>query len=1072
MDVFELAARINLDGKAFSQSLKDAENKFANLGKKLGSWAKKTTLIATGAATAALGVVIKNSVQAYAQYQQLEGGIQTIFGKNAQKVLENSEQAFMTAGISMNEYMETAIQTGAALISSLGGDQSRAAQLMDMSIIDMADNVNKMGTNMEAVQNAYRGFARGNFTMLDNLALGYAGTKEGMEKLLKDAEKIAAKQGKQVKFSIDSYADIVQAIHLVQEEMGIAGTTKDEAEGTLTGSFNMMKAAWQDMLVAMADPKGDIKKATAKLTDSAKKVAKNALPVIKNAIKGFGTFFKEIAPIIGKELPSLIAEFVPQFLSAGWEFIKGLGQGIAEAVAEIQWPSWDQVKEAVETGWNAIVSGVEGLAKVIFGANVDGSIKWPTWDDIGGAISSAWNWIIDRVNDLGEVIFGKNVDGSIKWPTWDDIGGALSSAWNWIIDQVNALGEVVFGTNVDGSIKWPTWDDIGGALSSAWNWIIDQVNALGEIVFGTNVDGSIKWPTWDDIGGAISSAWNWIIDQVNALGEIVFGTNVDGSIKWPTWDDIGGAISSAWNWIIDQVNALGEVIFGTNVDGSIKWPTWDDIGGAISSAWNWIIDQVNALGEVVFGTNVDGSIKWPTWDDIGGSISSAWNWIIMQVKALPKLVFGENEDGSIALPDKDEIIRKVENWWNGEDGTGGIKDSITSVCKWVLDLFDINYTEADVQTRISNWWNGIKEKIGKVIDITLDMFGFPSKDDVEGTGIGVIDTIITSIKSVAQWFWDNPAIAEFLGTTLVSLIAGFKVAKTVDNAIKFFKEFKKLNGLKFGASGWIGAIATIITLIASNWDTIEPALQELGAWAQETLQPILDVIEKINQVMSDIAHWLGIYDKKRFYADAEQEYRRIEYAHRMIQDGEEGDALYNDLEYLTQFTAEDLSKALGISVEDAEDELAKLKKQLDDLTSSGYEVQVHISVGDITQTGYGNAQTYEPSKGHYEGIEGANYDGGTFAKGEWDVPYDQTAQIHRGERILTASQVRQQDSADSRGWQSLLGEIHGLRNDLQNVKLMVGQKVFGQTVVDYSGRRMNKYIGGVENAAIAGYGWR
>ena len=264
MDLFTLVAKLVLDSDQYDEKVKDAKKDAEGLGSKLAGAAKvggAAMVAGVGVAAAEVGKLAKQAVEAYADYEQLSGGIETLFGDSAKAVITSAEDAYKTAGMSMNEYMETTIGSAAAMISSLGGDQAEAAKLMDMSITDMSDNVNKMGTTMEAVQNAYRGFSRGNFTMLDNLALGYAGTKEGMQSLLDKAMELEAQQGRTTKFSIDSYADIVNAIHIVQDEMGITGTTSREASETISGSLSTMKSAWQNMLTVVANGNGDMDKA-------------------------------------------------------------------------------------------------------------------------------------------------------------------------------------------------------------------------------------------------------------------------------------------------------------------------------------------------------------------------------------------------------------------------------------------------------------------------------------------------------------------------------------------------------------------------------------------------------------------------------------------------------------------------------------------------------------------------------------------------------------------------------------------------------------------------------------------
>lgn len=342
-----------MDGEADSAG-KSAGGKF---GSAFGSVAK-AGLAAVGAglaaASAAVVKVAKDAVEGYADYEQLTGGIETLFGTAGKGIEEyareqgisiekavdgykelldvqdtmmtNAANAFKTAGISANEYMEMAIQSGASMISSVEGDTARAAELMDLAIVDMSDNVNKMGTSMESVQNAYRGFAKGNFTMLDNLALGYGGTKEEMGRLLEDAEKLAGLD--MFTFDINSYADIVQAIHIVQENIGITGTTAKEASETISGSVGSMKAAWQNLLVGMADPAADLSGLIGNVVDTAETAFGNILPVAEQALTGIASFVEQIAPVIAEKLPGLVEAVLPSILSAATTLVTALVEAL------------------------------------------------------------------------------------------------------------------------------------------------------------------------------------------------------------------------------------------------------------------------------------------------------------------------------------------------------------------------------------------------------------------------------------------------------------------------------------------------------------------------------------------------------------------------------------------------------------------------------------------------------------------------------------------------------------------------------------------------------------------------
>lgn len=331
MNVFDLFAKISLDTSEYEKGLDDAGEKgksfISNLGSglsKVGGMVVKATTAAVAAGSAAISKITMDAVSAYGDYEQLAGGVETLFGSSANKVMADADKAFKTAGMSANEYMETSIQSAAALINSLGGDQAKAADLMNMSITDMADNVNKMGTSMESVQNAYRGFSRGNFTMLDNLALGFAGTKEGMQELLDKAKEYEAEQGRVRDFSIDSYADIVEAIHVVQDEMGILGTTKDEAEGTISGSLATLKSAWTNLVAGLGNDTADLNGLIENFFDSVITVSDNVIPVVERVLNGISRAVDKIVPIISKKLPSMIDKILPSLIKAATQLVNAL----------------------------------------------------------------------------------------------------------------------------------------------------------------------------------------------------------------------------------------------------------------------------------------------------------------------------------------------------------------------------------------------------------------------------------------------------------------------------------------------------------------------------------------------------------------------------------------------------------------------------------------------------------------------------------------------------------------------------------------------------------------------------
>ena len=246
---------------------------------------------------------------------------------------EYAANAYKTAGMSANEYMQTVTSFSASLIQSLEGDTKAAAEYANMAITDMSDNANKMGTDIEMIQNAYSGFAKQNYTMLDNLKLGYGGTKEEMERLLVDADKLSESFNLQTDASgnlVYSYADIVDAIHIVQDEMGIAGATAAEASSTIEGSVNAAKAAGSNLVTGIADGNADFNKLINNFVNSVSTAAKNLVPRVKTAIVGIGQLISQTLPIIVNEIPAIIKDVVPDLLNAAMELVSTIGQGLLD----------------------------------------------------------------------------------------------------------------------------------------------------------------------------------------------------------------------------------------------------------------------------------------------------------------------------------------------------------------------------------------------------------------------------------------------------------------------------------------------------------------------------------------------------------------------------------------------------------------------------------------------------------------------------------------------------------------------------------------------------------------------
>lgn len=475
MELFKIFGTIALKGKdQFNGDIDESASKAEKLSGKIGkglATAAKLGAAAIVAAATAVGALTKKSVEEYAEYEQLVGGVETLFKDSADVVMQYANNAYKTAGLSANDYMETVTSFSAALLQSLGGDTEAAAKQADLAITDMADNANKMGTAMGDIQNAYQGFAKQNYTMLDNLKLGYGGTKEEMQRLIDDANALNAAQGNLTNYSIDSYADIVSAIHDVQTEMGITGTTAKEASTTIQGSLSAMKSAWTNLLTGIGDDSQDLDKLINNFVDSTGTAAENILPRLGKIITGIGSLAERLAPVVAAAIPGLVTTVLPELVQSGISMVGAILQGLVQMLPQIIQYGVDMVitliesissdpESLVETAIMLvviIVSGlIDALPKLIAAAAelVTGLLR--------ALISNAPNLLAAGlklagkiaegiVNSLGEIV---NAGAKVVDSIIDGIAGAWGKLKNWF----NGLWDGLFGglsanVSVNGSAK-------------------------------------------------------------------------------------------------------------------------------------------------------------------------------------------------------------------------------------------------------------------------------------------------------------------------------------------------------------------------------------------------------------------------------------------------------------------------------------------------------------------------------------------------------------------------------------------------------------------------------------------
>lgn len=430
MDVFTLKATIDLDSTPYERGLDQAKQLAGSVFNGIKAVAKVGTA-AIGLASAGVATLAKNSVDSYAEYEQMVGGVQKLYGnmgksledyakdtgrstkevkaewQNLEKaqniVLDNAKNAYKTAGISANQYMEMATSFSASLINSLGGDTVKAAEQTDVAMRAISDNFNTFGGDIGMIQGAFQGFAKQNYTMLDNLKLGYGGTKTEMERLIDDANEYAESIGQASDLSIDSFSDIVTAIDLIQQKQNIAGTTAREAGTTLQGSVGMVKAAWENLVTGMSDPDADIGLLINNMVDSASVAAENLLPTIEKALQGVGSLIEQVAPMISEKLPGLIEKVLPSLLNAATSLVIGVANALPSILKVLieQAPSvLSQIGNALVEAAPALIQSGSELADTLLQAFWDGviALKNVNFKDLADKIGKAITTLFDSEN--------------------------------------------------------------------------------------------------------------------------------------------------------------------------------------------------------------------------------------------------------------------------------------------------------------------------------------------------------------------------------------------------------------------------------------------------------------------------------------------------------------------------------------------------------------------------------------------------------------------------------------------------------------------------------------------------
>lgn len=450
---------------------------------------------ALGTVAAALAGVVTNSVKSYADYEQLVGGVEKLFGDSADIIKGYAEDAWKTSGVSANKYMEQVTSFSAALISSLGGDTAAAAEYADMAMRDMQDNANVFGSDIESIQHAYQGFAKGTYNMLDNLKLGYGGTQEEMYRLMCDAQELDSTFD--AVFTLDEkghleadFADIVKAIHIVQDNMNITGTTMQEAEKTISGSITMMKASWENLMTGLADSNADIPELVNNVVSSAATVLENIIPVVKEVLKNIPAAIGEVCPEAEAALNTII-----EFCQEAFPVVKEVVEAALTAVKEAF--TWIQENQAllatIATGIGLIVAAIE-LYNIV--AAVKAAMDAAQVTTLGALIAAYAAQAAACIAAIAPYVLIVAAIAAVIAiivvcvKHWDEIKEAIANAWDAICETTkNAVDAVVnwfkeLGEKISSKIE-----EIKSKISEKWEQIkqtiSDKVQAAKDKVVET-----------------------------------------------------------------------------------------------------------------------------------------------------------------------------------------------------------------------------------------------------------------------------------------------------------------------------------------------------------------------------------------------------------------------------------------------------------------------------------------------------------------------------------------------------------------------------------------------------------
>lgn len=679
-------------------SLNGTQKSVSSFGEKLSGIsaaagkAAKGIVVAAGTSAAAVTAMVSGSVGSFADYEQLVGGVDTLFKESSAKLQNYASDAYKTAGMSANGYMETVTSFSASLISSLGGDTAKAVEYANTAIVDMSDNANKMGTDITSIQYAYQGFAKQNYTMLDNLKLGYGGTKEEMQRLLSDAEKIHAEAGKPIKYDISSFSDIVSAIHDVQTEMNITGTTAKEAASTISGSFSSMKAAWSNTLTALTVGGDMLDTSIDNLVVSVKTYIGNIVPAVGKALGGAGQLVSGLAPVIIAELPGLVSTVLPPLVQAAGTLVTGVVSQIPAIVSavisavplmikntigSIDMSAAERLISAFDKIKNSIANAFGGETSDIISsiASKTVPILITSFEKLADTIS----FVANHWNLIGPVLKGV-LSGFLAYKGISGIFGNIGGAAMTFISNVGGVSKA-FGTFKTSLMGLQIAKNAGGittllkgvkGLSTAGAGLGKAVSGLGgvfkgvgtAITFITSPVGAavVIIGTLVAAGVAVYKNWDWLKEKAAVVGGAIKG--LFGTVK--------SVVSGAFNVVKETIGTTMETARGVVHEKLANIKTaYEEHGGGIKGVVFAAMEGIKGyytagydfIDKLTGGKLTTVKDKFLSiWEQAKTGIANIWTGIVNTVKgSINKVITGMNSMMSGAVGGINKLIGGINN---------------------------------------------------------------------------------------------------------------------------------------------------------------------------------------------------------------------------------------------------------------------------------------------------------------------------------------------------------------------------------------------------------------------------